>query len=314
MPTDPPKIFLSYARQDKPIAKKLEQALRAHGYAVWRDQESIYGGQNWPKAIGEAVVANDVALLVWSKHASKSHFVEFEWSTAIALKKTIIPCLLDDTPLPPSLTTFNGLPMTDFDLFLQRILKSLQRPFPETDPQRREQVVSNLAKITDTEPEEIVREAKQVFEQQGWNVAGDVYQAGRDVIINLPESKAQAKKGWIETTQAKLTLVATVLGIIITIIALINVFDEANPSSRFQAMVVDRQSNTGIAGVRVKLSEVDGKQADETKTTTPDGRFVFKVAAEAGTKIRLSFDHPQYQPYNDYYETENAETIKLDRK
>ena len=87
-----------------------------------------------------------------------------------------------------------------------------------------------------------------------------------------------------------------------------------NPSSRFQTMVVDRQSNIGISDVKVKLLEVDGKQADETKTTAPDGRFVFKVAAEAGTKIRLSFDHPQYRPYNDYYETENAETIKLERK
>ena len=87
-----------------------------------------------------------------------------------------------------------------------------------------------------------------------------------------------------------------------------------NPSSRFQTMVVDKQSNTGIADVTVKLSEVDGKQAQQTVTTASDGRFVVKVAAQPGTKIRLSFDHPQYQPYNDYYETENAETIKLDRK
>ncbi len=130
----------------------------------------------------------------------------------------------------------------------------------------------------------------------------------------MPKGKGQVKKGWIETTQAKLTLIATGLGIIVTIIALLKPCNEANPSSRFQAMVVDRQSNTGIADVTVKLLEVDGKQVQQTIKTASDGRFVVKVAAQAGTKIRLSFDHPRYQFYDDYYETENAKTIKLDLK
>ena len=43
------------------------QDLRAHGITVWRDQDSLYGGQNWPKAIGEAIAAHDVLLLVWSQ-------------------------------------------------------------------------------------------------------------------------------------------------------------------------------------------------------------------------------------------------------
>ncbi len=62
-----------------------------------------------------------------------------------------------------------------------------------------------------------------------------------------------------------------------------------NSSSRFQTVVVDRQSNTGISDVTVNLLEVDGKQAQQTVTTASDGRFVVKVAALPGTKIRLSF-------------------------
>ena len=79
-------------------------------------------------------------------------------------------------------------------------------------------------------------------------------------------------------------------------------------------MVVDRQSGVGIGDVTVNLLEVDGKQAQQTVTTASDGRFLVKVAAPPGTKIRLSFEHPQYRPWNDYYDTENAETIKLERK
>ena len=76
------KVFLSYARRDLPTLQPLLQDLGAHGITIWRDQDSLYGGQHWPKAIGEAIAAHDVLLLVWSQEAVASHFVEFEWNTA----------------------------------------------------------------------------------------------------------------------------------------------------------------------------------------------------------------------------------------
>jgi len=73
-------VFLSYASKDIELAEKLEQVLTEGGYSVWRDQVSIYGGQNWLKAIGEAILDHDFIILIWSKHATQSHFVEFERS------------------------------------------------------------------------------------------------------------------------------------------------------------------------------------------------------------------------------------------
>jgi hypothetical protein len=72
-----PRVFISYARTDLSAVRPIEHALRSHGITVWRDQESIYGGQQWPKAIGEAIAAHDCFLLVWSESAARSHFVEF---------------------------------------------------------------------------------------------------------------------------------------------------------------------------------------------------------------------------------------------
>ena len=93
-----PSVFLSYSRHDLFLIEQLEAQLNAQPkISIWRDQEKIYGGQKWPKVLGEAIADQDVVLLAWSKHAAASHFVEFEWTTAIALKKTIIPCLLDAT-------------------------------------------------------------------------------------------------------------------------------------------------------------------------------------------------------------------------
>ena len=88
-----PRVFISYARHDLNHIQQLERALQAHDVSVWRDQESIYGGQQWPKAIGEAIAAHDHVVQVWSKSAAQSHFMEFEWSSTIALQKTILAVL-----------------------------------------------------------------------------------------------------------------------------------------------------------------------------------------------------------------------------
>src|SRR5215475_12821967 len=45
------QVFLSYARRDLPNLQPLLQDLGAHGITVWRDQDNLYGGQYWPKAI-----------------------------------------------------------------------------------------------------------------------------------------------------------------------------------------------------------------------------------------------------------------------
>ena len=95
-----PTIFLSYSRADLPLIEQLEAQLKSHqDISIWRDQEQIYGGQKWPKVLGEAIADQDVFLLAWSKNAAASHFVEFEWCTAIALKKTIVLYLLDSSSL-----------------------------------------------------------------------------------------------------------------------------------------------------------------------------------------------------------------------
>ena len=83
--------------------EQLAQALRAEGSTVWRDQDSLRGGQHWPQVIGEAIDTHDLFLLVWSQHAARSHFVEMEWNIAVASGKPLLPWALDETPLPAAL-------------------------------------------------------------------------------------------------------------------------------------------------------------------------------------------------------------------
>jgi hypothetical protein len=153
-----PKIFLSYSRYNVNLVQRIEQALKANDIVVWRDQEGIYGGEHWPKAIGEAISANDCLLLVWSKSSATSHFVEFEWNTAIALKKTILPCMLDGTPLPPALSAVNTIDLRVMESALPKILQALQKSVTVADPEHRAEVIAKLEEITSTEPETVVRD------------------------------------------------------------------------------------------------------------------------------------------------------------
>ena len=150
-----PRVFISYAREDHEVVRELNRVLIGKGCSVWRDQTSIQGGQHWPKVIGEAIQANDFVLLVWSKKAAHSRMVEFEWNTAIALHKTIFPCLLDETPLPPALRAVNAVPLSALEEALPQILESFPKVVADDDAAHAAEVIEALAAASPLEAEEV---------------------------------------------------------------------------------------------------------------------------------------------------------------
>ena len=164
-----PSVFLSYSREDLALIEQLEAHLKASSpnISIWRDQENIYGGQKWPKILGEAIADKDVFLLAWSKNSAASHFVEFEWCTAVALKKTIVPCLLDSTALPPSLTSTMAVSIDD----PSQLVTALTEARLIADVVRRTEISSRLDQITDTQPSAVLKTARTLFEQRGTSVS-----------------------------------------------------------------------------------------------------------------------------------------------
>jgi hypothetical protein len=173
-------IFISYAREDRATAKELEEIIRGHGIQVWRDQESIYAGEHWPEAIGRGIAGQRIFLLLWSKSSAVSHFVEFEWNTAMALQKTVVPVFLDDTPLPAALSAKNGILLEDFDHAVKKILDLMNISSP-SDHRQNLQVMDQLSKIEGKNVETVLERVKTIYHQQGWQVHGDVTWTG-----NLP--------------------------------------------------------------------------------------------------------------------------------
>lgn len=176
-------VFISYSRKDGRIATSVEQGLKELGIQVWRDQEAIYAGEKWPKAIGEAIAGNEILLLLWSDQSKDSHFVEFEWNTALALKKSIIPVFIQDIPLPAALSALNGFAVKDFENKKKTLPGLLGKP-EKTDEKHTKSVLDTLSSIEHRDPAKVIEQFKATFKQKQWKVEGNVYQvSGGDIHI-----------------------------------------------------------------------------------------------------------------------------------
>lgn len=66
IPHSQPKIFLAYVQEDQALAERLFEALESNGFAPWLDRRKLLPGQNWPRAIEEAIETSDFFLACFS--------------------------------------------------------------------------------------------------------------------------------------------------------------------------------------------------------------------------------------------------------
>jgi len=300
-----PKIFLSHARQDLNVVKKLAQALQAQGYSVWYDQESVYGGQSWPKTIGEAIADHDMLLLVWSEHASQAHFVEFEWSTAIALRKTILPYLLDDTPLSAYLSIFHGILQTNLEDDLTKIVLALQRSRPETEPKQTSRVMEKLSELKASQPENAIKAVKETIKKQITQVRGNVYQAGRDVIITRPQKE---EKSWLQRWQVWAAVVTAAVALIATIPKIVDEYGRFFPAKT--AVFSGSVHDTDGRPLNGAVLRVQGKRGEGTTDST--GNFHFEIKAGAGRQIWVTIKKDGRVGFDDYVWLSTSVAIPFD--
>lgn len=111
------KVFISHSWKNKTNAQRIADEIKATGADLWLDANNLLPGQLIQETIDEVMEKMDVVVLVWTKEASESGGVAAEIFTCSRLKKTIIPCLLDDTPLTvhPYLGQIKGIGFKDFN-------------------------------------------------------------------------------------------------------------------------------------------------------------------------------------------------------
>jgi hypothetical protein len=93
--------FISHASADRSKAQLVESALGAS--RVWFDRSDIRLGALLGRELLSQIRKSRTVVLLWSRRASRSPWVQSEWISAVTLRKPVIPLLLDRTPLPQSL-------------------------------------------------------------------------------------------------------------------------------------------------------------------------------------------------------------------
>lgn len=127
--------FISYAREDLGVARRLYKDLRSKGAEPWLDTEKLVGGQAWEPAITAAIRSSSHFLaLISTNSISKRGYVQSELRQALkVLDMTppgaifLVPVRLDDTR--PTHETLSALQWVDlwpeYEAGLESILKSL---------------------------------------------------------------------------------------------------------------------------------------------------------------------------------------------
>ncbi len=96
------QVFISYSNEnenDRQVADKIYDTLKARGIPCWAAHRDIAAGQNWPDEISKSISNSKVMIVVLSEHTQKSDFVSREVTLAAGEKLTTIPFCIEKVSL-----------------------------------------------------------------------------------------------------------------------------------------------------------------------------------------------------------------------
>lgn len=64
-----PRVFIAYVREDREAAERLYAGLADEGFSPWMDSQKLLPGQNWPRAIENAIDGSDFFVACFSEHS-----------------------------------------------------------------------------------------------------------------------------------------------------------------------------------------------------------------------------------------------------
>lgn len=91
------RLFISYARRDKPLVLPLASQLGAK-YDCWIDWEDIPDGAEWEKEISKGIAQSDVFLFLMTPNSVASEWCNKELQIASNWGKRIIPIVFGEPP------------------------------------------------------------------------------------------------------------------------------------------------------------------------------------------------------------------------
>jgi CheY-like chemotaxis protein len=128
-------VFISYSRSDEQLASRLYKDLRTRDLEVWFDKESLITGQDWERAIQEAIYNSDfVVLLLSNTSVGKRGYFQNEVKITLDVLQTIpfghiylLPVRLEACQIPAQLSAVHCADLfPDWDRGLEKLLKAIE--------------------------------------------------------------------------------------------------------------------------------------------------------------------------------------------
>lgn len=137
------KVFISYAKEDFKVARKLFSSLKAAGVKPWLDEECLLPGQKWESEIEKAIKEADYFIALLSSNSlNKKGYVQKELKKGLSIveefpdsKIFLIPARVDDCiPEHNQLKEIQWVDLfPSFDEGLFRILSVINFSPPDLD-------------------------------------------------------------------------------------------------------------------------------------------------------------------------------------
>ncbi len=107
-PLDLPRVFVAYVHEDATHAGRIFDALVSAGFNPWMDERKLLAGQNWARAIRNALETSDFAVCCFSHNSiRKRSGFQAEIRHAIECARRLpldeiflLPVRLDKCPVP----------------------------------------------------------------------------------------------------------------------------------------------------------------------------------------------------------------------
>ncbi|QTA83434.1 TIR domain-containing protein [Desulfonema limicola] len=130
-------VFISHAKEDARIARKLNDDLESRGISTWFDEKDLLPGQNWKIVIRQAIKKSDFLIILLSEHSvTKRGFVQAEQKLAFDVMDEmpesdvfVIPIRISECEIPYGLEDIHHVDLfPDYDAGLDKILRAVFLP------------------------------------------------------------------------------------------------------------------------------------------------------------------------------------------
>ena len=126
------RVFVSHARKDARLARKVARQIEATGASVHLDERSMKPGESISVQIDGALRDSDEVVTLVTSNSLSSPWVSFEVGAALGLGKRVVPIVEDLSPkeLPPALLPLESVDVRDMSRYLTELSKRVKPTGP----------------------------------------------------------------------------------------------------------------------------------------------------------------------------------------